>query len=490
MCGGGGLVQQGPSAAELEQQSLQNTLLKGQISDAAASRAAEAYKQTPEYLNQGLNSTRTTQRAQYDTGKSGAYQKARQNIIDNFTAFGNPGAAAPYLAALENDYNNLQYHEGGNYGYNSSSAPGQVAVTQDNFNEEAFLAANPDVASAIARAPKGDPNYYQSGRDFLDRTGGWGQRTIGGTVTTNTLATPKADTWDDYTKLLTNDYGSGAYLSGQRQERKDTAYNKARNTAYTTLASMGLDQATTDSLMGSLNDQFQNKYNAAGLSANDYSNVFDPQSVLDSVVGTAQTGKRTGYTTQINSLFSGVDPNKDFADTADDQYISDIVGKQYSDASSALERAMKRGALTDSGYASGMSYLGDQNKSALSTAQSLGGAVLNKNRETLGGIKSGAQTAASGYTLGSKFDANDYLNQYNTKKGALSENLGGDIANALAGQNWFDVGDVLTKAGYAQGAQNTAALTDGFGTPNAAAIAANQQKSKDATRGLAGAGVF
>ncbi len=490
MCGGGGMVQQGPTAQEIEQQSLTNKLLSGQIADAAKVRAADDYKQSPAYLNQQLAGTRTTQKATYDTGKSTTYQNARKNLVDQFTAFGDPGAAAPYLAALDNDYNSLQYHPGGEYTTVGATGPtGPTKVSVENFDANRYLQGNPDVMQEAGRLGRNPIEFAQ--QHFIS-TGQAEGRTYGDGSAGNAgqVQAPGADTWDDYTKLATNDYGAGAYLDSKRLERKDTAYNAARDSSYRTLAAMGLDEPTQTSLMNSLNNNFQSKYNQAGLSANDYSNAFDGQAVLDSTLGQARNSKRSGYTTAVNSAFAGIDPNKDFDDTADDNYINSLVGKQYGDASGALERAFKRGALTDMGYNSGMSYLGDQNKSALSSAQSLGGAVLQKNRDALGNVVSGAKTAASGWDFGQNFDVNKFMGDYTSKKGALSGSLEGDITNALSGQNWFDVGDVLTKAGYAQGAQNTAPLTEGYTTPGLAGIAGQRDKDKSATRGLGGVGVF
>jgi hypothetical protein len=68
--------------------------------------------------------------------------------------------------------------------------------------------------------------------------------------------------------------------------------------------------------------------------------------------------------------------------------------------------------------------------------------------------------------------------------------LGGEISSALQGQNFFDVGEALNKGGYAQGAQNTNALTSGYTTPAAAAVAGARDKNKTDTRGLSGTGLF
>jgi hypothetical protein len=253
---------------------------------------------------------------------------------------------------------------------------------------------------------------------------------------------------------------------------------------------MGLDADTTAKLHGLYDTKLGTAYTNAGTASNDYTGVFDPDAILNSVVDTERSSKRGGYTTATRAAFGGVDPEKDFADTADDSYINDIVGRSFTDAHSALDRAKARGSLTDTGYGAGLSYLGDQNTAALTNAQALGGAVLTRDRGTLSGIKNDALTTAGGWDFGQKFDPNSYLDQYNTKKGSLTEGLGGEISNALAGQKFFDVGDVLTKAGYAQGAQNVNPLQSGFQTPALGALQAERDKNRGSPRGLGGTGVF
>lgn len=449
---------------------------------------------TPQALNAARAGTRTAAMKDWNTSRTTNYNNARAGIQQQFADLGMPDASAPYLAALQADYDRMQYTPGTDYSYD----PNSTAIS-GAWDEQAYLAKHPDVAANIAatNANPGrvsDPNYWHSGLDFYNAIGrsspGYmepnygkadvGQGIIGGT----------ADSYDDPNQFLTKDYGVNQFLTGVRQDRKNTAFNTAKGLASTRLGGMGLSESDMAALTPQLDTKWQSLYNQAGTSANDYSGAFDANAVLDSVLGNERTGRRNQYTTAAKSAFSGLDPNVALADTADDQYINDILGTKYNDAFGAVDRAYKRGALTDIGYKSGLDTLGKQKSAAESTAQTLGGAVLTRDRGTLSGIKDQALSDAGGWDFGQSFDAGKYTGQYADKLSGIQSGLGGEISSALQGQNFFDVGEALNSAGYAQGAQNTAPLTSGYTTPAAAAIAGAKDRNKPNSRGLGGTGLF
>jgi hypothetical protein len=450
--------------------------------------------QTPAQLNALRQSQRTTQMKDWTTSKDTAYNTQRQSIQRQFADLGMPDAAAPYLSALDSDYKSAAYTPGTDYSLDPAN-PGSSGA----WNEQAYLAQHPDVASNIASTnanPKSvsDPNYWHSGLDFYNAVGksspgyevpGYGKADVAPGMLGGT-----PDTFTDPNQFTTKDYGVDGAVTGIRQGRKDAAYGTANQTLDQRLSGLGLGEADTNLLRTGATNKLQSLYNTAGTSANDYSSVFDPNAVLDSVMGTERTGRRQQYTTAAKSAFNGLDPSLQLGDTADDQYINDIVGSSYSDALGGVDRAYKRGALTSTGYQAGLDALGKQKSAADATAQTLGGAVLTRDRGALSSIKDSAVTDAGGWDFGQSYDPSKYTGQYNDKLGEVQGGLGGEISSALQGQNFFDVGEALNKGGYAQGAQNTNALTSGYTTPAAAAVAGARDKNKTDTRGLSGTGLF
>lgn len=449
---------------------------------------------TPESLNTLRASQRSTDQSAWTKERDTNYNNRRNDIISQFNDLGMPDAAAPYLQALEADYKGLKYTPGTDYSYDPAN-PGK----SNAWDEAGYLAAHPDVASNIRATNSNpgrisDPNYWHSGLDFYNAIGktspGYMVPDYGKADVAPSFLGGTADTWDDPSNLATKDYGVNSYIGNIRSGRKNEALTNAQNTYASRLGSMGLSEQDYNTLLGQGKQKFSSLANAAGTSANDYSGVFDPNAVFDAVTGAERTGRRNTYTTQTKAAFSGLDPNLALADTADDQYISDIVGRSYNDAFGAVDRAYKRGALTQTGYNAGLSELGNQRKAADSTAQTLGGAVLTRDRGTLSGIKDSALADAGGWDFGQQYDPSKYTGMYGEKLNSIQSGLGGEISSALAGQNFFNVGDVLNKAGYAQGAQNTNPLTDGYTTPAGALAASAKDKNKTQTRGLGGAGVF
>jgi hypothetical protein len=449
---------------------------------------------SPAQLNALRQSQRTTAMKDWNTSKDTAYNTQRQSIQQQFADLGMPDGAAPYLAALDNDYKSAAYTPGTDYSLDPAS-PG----SSGKWDEAGYLQQHPDVASNIAATnanPKNvaDPNYWHSGLDFYNAIGksspgymvpGYGKEDVAPGMLGGT-----PDTFTDPNAFATKDYGVQGAVTGIRQGRKDAAFDTAKTDAWNRLSGMGLSGEDTSLLNDKLSTKFNSLYNAAGTSANDYSGAFDAGATLDSILGTERTGRRQQYTTAARSAFNGLDPNLQLGDTADDPYINDIVGRSYADALGGVDRAYKRGALTSSGYAAGLDTLGKQKSAADSTAQTLGGAVLTRDRGALSGIKDSAVSDAGAWDFGQSYDPNKYTGQYNAKLGEVTSGLGGEISGALQGQNFFDVGEALNRAGYAQGAQNTAALTSGYTTPAAAAVAGARDKNKTDTRGLGGTGLF
>src|SRR3954468_14497913 len=125
---------------------------------------------TPAMLNAMRASDRNTQQSGWRSSVDSAYNTQRNNIINQFTQLGIPEQAAPYLAALQSDYNGMKYTAGSDYSIDPSN-PGSAGAS-GAWDEQAYLAAHPDVAQQVALHSQGkealDPNYWHSGLDFYN----------------------------------------------------------------------------------------------------------------------------------------------------------------------------------------------------------------------------------------------------------------------------------------------------------------------------------
>jgi hypothetical protein len=112
---GGGNYLETPE--ETQQKALQNQLLQTQVDDAMRQRKEDEYKHSPDYLNQQAAQASSAARAKYAAGKTDALTAGQNNIRNAFKDLGEPGGAAPYLAALQADADKMDYHQGGAAAY-------------------------------------------------------------------------------------------------------------------------------------------------------------------------------------------------------------------------------------------------------------------------------------------------------------------------------------------------------------------------------------
>lgn len=435
---GGGKAPRIPdkTAEELRLMDMQGQLLAQQL---AADRAKAAQEEADRYA------TRTTAMNRLGLGNNEAFMRAW-----NSQDWGNVDATIAAADAQDKqnkkdqtDWNDWQKSRKGAYDQAITSAHQALADAglQDRYG---------DVDAAIYK------DYDYNAIPNLERD--W--RTI------------------DPTTGIKNDYTS-SLVSGVRTGRRDASLNEATTNATERLKALG----EYDNLFGKWQSAADTRKNALGTGANDYSKSFDD--ILDSVLSNTSTARRTDYT---NKLKAGIgDPYLQYADTADDSIINDILGKGRQEVTDTLTRAKTRGTINDIGYNAGMQRIDDLYKTGQATANTLGGTVLSKDRDTLSGIKDTALARAGAYSVGDTFNPDDYLNQYTAKNTDLGKNLEGDVRGALAGQTFFDISDILGKAGMAQGPQNTRGTANSvLGSPFATDPADNKKKD----RGLGGVSTF
>lgn len=260
-------------------------------------------------------------------------------------------------------------------------------------------------------------------------------------------------------------------------DNANNAINSFRNTAGKRLEDRGLSWSDygsrVEDLMGNiLSGADRNSDNPGALFTTDR---------LDAMLNDVQSGKRARLTRDVNNTFTPGRENTVFADTADDTFIDSILGRQREDAVRGLDMAKARGNLTDYGYSRAMTELDGMAKSGRATAQTLGASVLDDYRTRLRGVGDEARTAAGSYDLGGNFDLGNYTSRYDTLANDLTGRLEGDVTSALSGQQFFDLGDIITRGGAAQGGQNAAMNLD---------FLAERDRTRNTNRGVGTTGQF
>jgi hypothetical protein len=178
-----------------------------------------------------------------------------------------------------------------------------------------------------------------------------------------------------------------------------------------------------------------------------------------------------------------------FSSSADDPFIDTILGRQSGEARAQLERAQRRGNLTDTGFTAGMGRISELERAGRSQAQALGDSIINRFRSEAGDVRNRALERAGSVDL---FEPDFDLTPFNTQladvQNRFNTNLAGEVEGALAGQSFFDIGDILNRAGVTQGAQNAAGTAE---LSPAAVLAERQRRQREeAQRGIGGGGTF
>ncbi|CAB4163759.1 hypothetical protein UFOVP810_54 [uncultured Caudovirales phage] len=232
--------------------------------------------------------------------------------------------------------------------------------------------------------------------------------------------------------------------------RRSEAIGAGRTRAMKALADRGVDP---NRYAADIDERLA--YNAALLPSNteDFTAQFgDP--FVDSVINTLQTRERGANTRALRDAFGTDFADRTFSTTADDPFVEAILGRQRTEAMNTLDRARARGQLDESGFTGATTRLGELEKAGRSTAQSLADAVIGNRRSDVNSMIQDAFGRAGSTELGQSFDPSSYINRVNQRVGEFQGNLEGDVTSALQGQQFFDIGDLITRGGEAQGVAN------------------------------------
>jgi hypothetical protein len=207
------------------------------------------------------------------------------------------------------------------------------------------------------------------------------------------------------------------------------------------------------------------------------------QSIADLVLGNATTQARNQYGNQVNQFAGNGFADQRVGSTMDDSYLENILMEQYNPALQQIQRAFDRGTLNEQGFTTAQNSLNSQRSAAMSNLQTTGGGVLQALRDQLSGIGNEARTGASSYNLGQQFDPNSYKSRIDTTYNEGLAGLEGNIRNAVGGQQFFDIGSILSSGGIGQGttAGGNRAMFDAF---------QESEADRNKQRGLGTQGVF
>jgi hypothetical protein len=293
------------------------------------------------------------------------------------------------------------------------------------------------------------------------------------------IAKDKADRED---RLRAEEDTKAAQTETARREAWHTGMQQGegslRNRATQRIKTLGLNP---DEYGGFITDAIEGVKGRVSENDADPAKMFTDD-VIDNTLSRVRDDRRTMYTNAVNSHYTPGFENQHFGSNSDDPFINEVLGRQKGEAMSYLQRAKERGQVNDAGYNAALGRIGEMERTGLSTANKLGDAVLQGNRTRLRDFANEVKSTAGAYELGGTFNLDAQHGRHDELLGGMRNNLEGDIRGALEGQKFFDVGDLITRAGAAQGAVNPTSV-------NADALAA-AAKQRDTRRGVGGSGGF
>lgn len=182
-----------------------------------------------------------------------------------------------------------------------------------------------------------------------------------------------------------------------------------------------------------------------------------------------------------------------FQDTADDPILQAILGQQYGETQSNLQRQLERGQISQNAYDYALQQMGANDPNAYTglaakayqELQGSGGNVLGSYRTGLGDIEKGFQSGVTNYSIGQDLNPGGNYWQSELDKAAQGYRSGmeGDIRRAIGNTTYFDPYSLVSKAGSVTGPSNNP-LTGNVAQGQGSVLQQDDQQRTTGTSGV------
>lgn len=258
-------------------------------------------------------------------------------------------------------------------------------------------------------------------------------------------------------------------------------YGKNKQEAYDKLAS---DYSNDENLLNAFNNWYGDNNNV-------WSAAFDNKDkVYNNFVNYQTNEDKAALDRYLDQTFSGLGGSNMWLDnywnsTADDEYVNNFVDTNYNNALGQLDRALKRGTLTQSGYNDALNNLNTQKSGAYSTIGAIGQGIMDDYRNALTEKAQGFGSDVNNYTLSNRnnVDIDNFQNSFNSLYNDQKNNFESQFNLMTQDVNPFDVTAIIGDARVGQGVNNT--QSDQL----LGAIEDNEKKKSDKV-GLGNQGMF
>ena len=162
-----------------------------------------------------------------------------------------------------------------------------------------------------------------------------------------------------------------------------------------------------------------------------------------------------------------------------------FLDNQYNNALEQLDRALKRGTLSNSGYQSALNNLNTQRSGANVMVNDLAKGIVDNNIADMRNLYEGYGADVSNYDLGKAKTTNIdvFKSGYNDLMNEQMNNFGDQFALATQNYNPFDMSDIIGNARVQQGVNN-------IQSDELLGAIEDTEKKKDKKVGLGNKGLF
>lgn len=279
-----------------------------------------------------------------------------------------------------------------------------------------------------------------------------------------------------------------------------TASNKVFNARTKDTRNKAINKVAGDYNNAQLNQDFSNWINNNGYENsggyNGYgirktkSKYFKQDDMRDDMINEFTNQQKKVLENYMDTNFSDLGTSNMWLDNywntnADNNLVNDFISTNYDNALTQLDRALKRGTLSQSGYNNALNNLNTQRSGAETTIGSIGQGILDDYRNALTEKVQGFGSNIDNYNL-SKYgtiNTDAFQNSLNDLYNSQQQGLESRFNLATQDLKPFDVTGIIGDARVAQGINNT--QTDELLT----AIEDSERK-KDKKVGLGNKGLF
>lgn len=260
--------------------------------------------------------------------------------------------------------------------------------------------------------------------------------------------------------------------SGRQQNRVNNIVNQ-------------VDKYNNSDLSNDLRNYINNNIGKYGIYKSSYNNANNQKALNDFTNNQKQNLQNYLDNNFYDLGGSNTWVNKYYDNNFGQNNVNNLLDTQYNAALEQIDRAQKRGLLSDTGYQSALNNLNNQYSSGYSSVNNINQGILDDFKNELTETAQGYMTDLGNYNLGKYGTMNtqnwsdNLQNVYDNQQ----NNYQSQFDNATQGMNLFDTSNIINNARVEQGVNNAqtdeleSAIDDNF-----------RQKNKKA--GLGNTGVF